>query len=262
MKNRVLSLAAAGCLLITGAAWADQCAWINEVQAARAQAILAERPMVLEHCEPCAEKGAGTPYAVDTVGVTTPGEGYREISINGKNIDLAYIFVRVSPGRYDNFAFLVGCEATDVSESLSIPEEVGLDANAPEPAESDADAGEADLVIEMPKADDAHDHAGLTAEFVSSSGRRTVGTVNFFRQGGKIERTILRVFDSRGNLVKRININDRARRGEREKRIVGAWDLTNMNSRLVRPGKYTVKGTIAARDGKGDEEVLLTIDIR
>ncbi|MCL2182097.1 MAG: hypothetical protein FWB85_01330 [Chitinispirillia bacterium] len=263
VKGRVLSMAAAGCLLVAGVAGADQCAVVDEAQAAKAQAILAERPMVLHYCEPCGEKEPGAPYAVDTVGVAVHGEGKREISINGKKADFAYIFVRVEAGKYDNMALLIGCPAKDVSQTLAVAGE------GAEPAE--------EPVVEVPAAEPPHvvaapivdtsviaepvttvPQSGMTASYVS--GGRMVGTVYFYRHGSRIMNSTLSIFDAGGNLVKRIAISERVR-GDRESRAVGSWDLTSMTGRTVRAGTYTATGRVASRGGK-EEEVSVKFNLR
>ena len=240
MKCRILPLAAAVCLFVAGGAGADQCQWIALDQADRAYAILAELPVVLEYCEPCGDGGPGAPYAVERVDVNIPGDGYREMSVNGKVVDLAYIFVRVGPGKYGNFAMMVGCEASSVSESLTIAEKASS--------------------AETPAVASAASRGGLAAEFEPGK-RRSEGVVYFYRHGGRIESAILRVFDARGNIVNRVGISDRRRSGGNN-RIVGTWDLIDMSGRLVRPGEYSVTGTIVDLDTGNEERVSLTIGVR
>jgi len=278
MRASALLLAVAGCLLAAGVAQADQCQWINETQAAKAQAILAEGPMVVKFCEPCKEEGPGKAFLPDSVEVKTPEGNFREISINGKAVDLAYTFVRTGPGRYENLALLAGCEASGVSVSLTIIES---SAELPPAAEEAGDTAVAatEIAVEEPvtmetaavaaaepvKAETAAKDAaaapasGLTAKF-SPGTRGPVGAVYFFRTGRKVENATLRVFDVHGNLIKRVNINDSGR-GQPATRRVGSWDLTNLTNRTVRTGTYSVQGTVATRGG-ASEEVSLTIDVK
>ncbi|MHB8877085.1 MAG: hypothetical protein ACYC8T_25600, partial [Myxococcaceae bacterium] len=45
---------------------------------------------------------------------------FSELSLNGKGVDLAYIFVMTRPGEYQNLAKLAGCPATGVSKSFRL----------------------------------------------------------------------------------------------------------------------------------------------
>lgn len=123
MKTWTLSLAIVGSALLAQTARADQCAWITDKEASKAQAILAKQPKVLEFCEPCGDKAPGMPFVAGDVTMTTPDSRYKEIQINGKDIDLAYIYVQTSPTQYRNLAKLAGCSASDVSPSLYIANE-------------------------------------------------------------------------------------------------------------------------------------------
>jgi hypothetical protein len=124
MKTWTLSVAAiATSLSLAHTARADQCAWNEEAHATKAASILAKHPKVLEYCEPCGDKAPGEPFVADTVAVTTPERGYKELSINGKEIDLAYVYVQVSSTQYKNLAKLAGCPASGVSPSLKIADE-------------------------------------------------------------------------------------------------------------------------------------------
>lgn len=110
--------------LAASPAYADQCAWIDEAAALKAQRILKSSPKFIEYCEPCDETAPGTPQVAKTVDVNDAGDGnYKEVSINGKAIDLAYVFVKTSDARYENLASLAGCPATGVSPSLTIEAE-------------------------------------------------------------------------------------------------------------------------------------------
>jgi hypothetical protein len=77
---------------------------------------------------------------------------------------------------------------------------------------------------------------------------KQAGSVNFFWQGRSIRNGALHIYGSTGNLVKKINISDKAH-GNQERRKVGEWDLTCSNRRPVSEGSYVVRGTITAKDG-------------
>ena len=91
----------------------------------------------------------------------------------------------------------------------------------------------------------------LTSEFTAGPNptNRNIGTVNFFRQGKRIENANLSIYDASGNFVKKIKISDKAF-GSSARRQVGSWDLTDRRRRLVSEGTYLVRGVITASDGK------------
>jgi hypothetical protein len=109
--------------ILGGTARADQCQWLDETAAETARAILTRSPAYIEYCEPCGAKAPGAPEVAKTVEVRGAGDGYREVSVNGTAIDLAYVFVKTDAARYRNLAGLAGCPATGVSPSLDIADE-------------------------------------------------------------------------------------------------------------------------------------------
>jgi hypothetical protein len=109
--------------LVTGTARADQCAWVDRLVANEANVLLERSPKYIEFCEPCGDKAPGIPQLAKEVEVTTPEGGYREISINGRPIDLAYVYVKTDATHYRNLGLLAGCDATGVSPSLTIEAE-------------------------------------------------------------------------------------------------------------------------------------------
>ena len=110
-------------VLLADTARADQCAWIDRLVANEANLILERSPKYLEFCEPCGDKAPGIPQLAKDVTVDTPEHGYRELSINGKPVDLAYIYVKTDATHYKNLGALAGCPASGVSPSLTIEAE-------------------------------------------------------------------------------------------------------------------------------------------
>ena len=86
--------------LAASSARADQCAWIDDAAAQKAQAILAKQPMTIEFCEPCGDKAPGVPVKAKSVSIGSPQDGYKEIELNGKAVDLAYTYVKTSATKY------------------------------------------------------------------------------------------------------------------------------------------------------------------
>ncbi len=109
--------------LLGGTARADQCAWIDEDAATNARAILTSSPTFIEHCEPCGDRAPGAPQVAKHVEIRSVGDDYKEVSVNGRPIDLAYVFVKMDAAHYRNLAALAGCPATGVSTSLDIADE-------------------------------------------------------------------------------------------------------------------------------------------
>jgi len=111
-------IAFALCAAAARAARADQCAWIDESVAERAAQALT-RAKYVEMCEPCGDKAPGVPTVADHVELRHHAEG-AELAIDGRTIDLAYVFVKTSDHAYSNLAALAGCPTTGVSPSLAI----------------------------------------------------------------------------------------------------------------------------------------------
>jgi len=89
---------------------------------------------------------------------------------------------------------------------------------------------------------------------------KSVGVVNFFRQGKRIENANLSIYDASGSFVKRIKISDNAI-GNQSRRQVGSWDLTDRKGRTVSEGTYLVKGSVKTMDGKR-EKLSLVLGVR
>lgn len=112
MKKIVMTMAL---VLSASSAFADQCAYINKDQAAKAVKTLLNADSVKTLCEPCGETKAVALKEIQSIEIKATGfENTVEIKLDGKSIDLAYTFVN---GK--NLANTAGCEATGVSEKLS-----------------------------------------------------------------------------------------------------------------------------------------------
>ena len=119
VKFWMLSLTAVACLLAAGSACADQFQCLSRKDAAKAQAVLNKHPNILEFCEPCGDKSPGRPFRAENIKLTSAPD-CTEITVNGKSIDLAYIFVENSPASYENLALKIGCPATNVSRTIDL----------------------------------------------------------------------------------------------------------------------------------------------
>ena len=108
---RILLVVAA--LLAPALAHADQCALNDAKVNANAAKLVTVGSRVLEFCEPCRERVPHSPYVVKTVEVKA-----REVFINGKPQDLAYLYVLRGRDEYKNVGALAGCSPHGVSTSI------------------------------------------------------------------------------------------------------------------------------------------------
>ena len=101
-------------------AHADQCQLIDDEVANRALVALKGHPKVIQFCEPCGDKAPGEPVVADRVAKTRGTSADYEITIDRREVDLAYTYVQTGPTRYENVAALAGCPASGVSPSLRV----------------------------------------------------------------------------------------------------------------------------------------------
>ncbi len=109
-------------LLVPALADAGQCELVSDEVATHALAVLADHPNVIRFCEPCNDQAPGEPHRLDHLAKqrgTEPGDDYA-VTIDKREVDLAYTYVQVSPARYENLASLAGCITSGVSPSLTV----------------------------------------------------------------------------------------------------------------------------------------------
>jgi len=81
-------------------------------------------------------------------------------------------------------------------------------------------------------------------------------------QGISIASGTLTIFDTSGNVVNKIRINDDANDfSGTNKRIVGKWDLTDSKGRPVSEGTYLVRGVMTDVSSK-KKRVSLMVGVR
>ncbi len=97
-------------------AFADQAAWISKKQADAALAVLSEQKEIRNYCEPCGD-AAITAETVKDVALSKQSDDYWEVHLNGKGIDLAYVFVQFK-GTWVNLARVLDIPVEDVSTLL------------------------------------------------------------------------------------------------------------------------------------------------
>lgn len=104
---------------VPATALADQCAWTDATTAAHARDLVRAYPRAIEHCEPCGTP-RGEPFTVAEATLREPAAGFTELALDGKAVDLAYVFVETAPGSYANLAKLAGCETHGVSPAITL----------------------------------------------------------------------------------------------------------------------------------------------
>ena len=101
--------------------YADQAAYISEKQAKKAVKLLKKKKVLMHLCEPCGDTVPES-IEIDTIeAVKTGYQDYWEVKVNGKGIDLAYIYYERKKNKWKNAAMKLKIEVSGVSEYL--PEE-------------------------------------------------------------------------------------------------------------------------------------------
>jgi len=100
-------------------ALADQAAYITQAQAQKAAAFLKDKKQIRHYCNPCDDKGDRVEdiSTVEAVAVTD-SKPYWEVLVNGKGIDLAYVYFQDKDGEWKNLAKKMKIKVNDVPKSL------------------------------------------------------------------------------------------------------------------------------------------------
>lgn len=102
--------------LLAPATWADQCQLIPAEQAAKALDFLKPGGTIVEFCEPCGDKDFySKPEQTITAIQASLDQDLWSVKVNGKELDLAYTFVRNGEGSFLNVSKLADCPSDDVS---------------------------------------------------------------------------------------------------------------------------------------------------
>ncbi len=115
MRTLVIALG----LAAGGTARADQCQLVDNDVAEWAPKLLAKGVSFVSQCEPCGDKGPSQPKQVTSIAVRA-SHGANQVAVNGKDIDLAYVFVQTGKLTYTNAALLLGCPTQGVSTSVML----------------------------------------------------------------------------------------------------------------------------------------------
>ena len=98
---------------------ADQAAWITRDEAARALKILAEFGSIKHFCAPCGDTKVTT-ETIRSIGMyRIRNEDYWEIKVNGKGVDLAYVYFPKKRDKWMNAAIAAKIDVSDVPNELS-----------------------------------------------------------------------------------------------------------------------------------------------
>jgi hypothetical protein len=87
---------------------ADQCAWVTQAIAEKAAARLKKGEVLQEICRPCGEKKAKPLWIDNTKVAKTSDPKLYEVQVNGRGLDLAYVFVK-DKGDWVNLGLSVQC---------------------------------------------------------------------------------------------------------------------------------------------------------
>lgn len=100
-------------------AYADQAAWVSRAEAAKALRILAEYGSIKHYCAPCDSEEVRDEVINDIGMFSVEGGKYWEIRVNGKGIDLAYVYFPKKQNQWVNAAMQAKIKVSDVPKKLS-----------------------------------------------------------------------------------------------------------------------------------------------
>ncbi len=99
--------------LLPAFAFADQAAYIEKGEAEAAMNVLMGNSVIRHYCQPCGDKN----WTQENIGSVEAGhtgyEQYWQVLVNGKGIDLAYVYVETDGG-WRNVAMMLEIQVSDV----------------------------------------------------------------------------------------------------------------------------------------------------
>lgn len=105
-------------LVFSMTAFADQAAYITKAEAEKAVALLKGKKQIKHHCAPCDDKSIET-EDIQTVEISKTGyQDYWEVKVNGKGVDLAYIYLETKKGKWKNVAIELDIGVSGVPKFL------------------------------------------------------------------------------------------------------------------------------------------------
>ncbi len=104
--------------LFTVSTFADQAAYITKAQADKAAAFLKDKKQIRHYCAPCDDKGDRVEEIAKVEAVKVDYQHYWEVQVNGKGIDLAYVYFQAKDGKWKNLARELDVKVKDVPKTL------------------------------------------------------------------------------------------------------------------------------------------------
>jgi len=101
-------------------AFSDQAAWIKKSDAYKAGDMINSGTVLREYCAPCGDT-TWTDLSVKQTEVKNADAEFYQVFINGKGIDLAYVYIE-QEGKWVNLAMLLGLDVSDVPKFLAEPD--------------------------------------------------------------------------------------------------------------------------------------------
>ena len=105
-------------MTVSAGAFADQCQLISAEQADRAALLIQSGSEIAYLCQNCGETIPNAEYTTARKVELRDSYGYKEMTIKGQGVDLAYTYVKVAPRKYVNVASVIGCEAEGMSKII------------------------------------------------------------------------------------------------------------------------------------------------
>jgi hypothetical protein len=117
-KLMTISLVFVFLLGLSLSVFADQAAYITEKQAKKAAKFLKKKGKIKHFCAPCGDKESKFEEIQTIEAVPTGYEDYWEVKVNGKGIDLAYVYYEKKKDKWKNVAKKLKIKVSDVPEIL------------------------------------------------------------------------------------------------------------------------------------------------
>ncbi len=117
MLNRIFAIIFLGIMLAVSV-FADQAAYVTKAEAEKAVAFLKDKKQLIHFCAPC-EDGKKETEDIQTVEAAPAGyKDFWEVKVNGKGIDLAYVYFQTPKGKWKNLAKELDVKVRDVPKYL------------------------------------------------------------------------------------------------------------------------------------------------
>lgn len=117
MLKKIIAILMLG-LMLSLAVFADQAAWITKDEAQKTAAFLKGKAQIKHYCAPCDDKSVTTEDISTVEAAPTGTQDYWEVLVNGKGIDLAYVYFQTKDGKWKNLAKEMDVEVDDVPKFL------------------------------------------------------------------------------------------------------------------------------------------------